>query len=127
VDPVDAEAMLKFITDRQIYEQVICTAVIGARRQLWLATADLKDLYVEKNGRMAPFLEVLSDLIARNVEIRLLHAKELHGSGIIINDAFDAMNYPYPNPPTVHKMEPRRMSDMELTMAFCTMGPGFKK
>jgi len=57
----------------------------------------------------------------------LLHAKELHGSGIIINDAFDAMNYPYPNPPTVHKMEPRRMSDMELTMAFCTMGPGFKK
>lgn len=68
--------MLRFVTDRQIYEQVIGTAVIGARRQLWLATADLKDLYVEKNGRMAPFLEVLSDLISRNVEIRLLHARE---------------------------------------------------
>lgn len=56
----------------------------------------------------------------------LLHANELHGSGIIINDVFDAMNYPYPNPATVHRMEPRRLTDMELTMAFCTMGPGFK-
>lgn len=57
----------------------------------------------------------------------LLHAKELHGSGIIINDVFDAMNYPYPNPATLLKMEPRRSSDMELTLAFCNMGPGFTK
>lgn len=58
----------------------------------------------------------------------ILHAEELHGSGIIINDAFNAMNYPYPNPATVAPAtESRRLSDMELTMAFCTMGPGFKK
>jgi NAD(P)-dependent dehydrogenase (short-subunit alcohol dehydrogenase family) len=61
----------------------------------------------------------------------LLHAKELHGSGIIINDAFNAMNYPYPNQATAPKpgmgMEMHRLSDMELTMAFCTMGPGFAK
>jgi phosphatidylserine/phosphatidylglycerophosphate/cardiolipin synthase-like enzyme len=43
---------------------------------LWLATADLKDLHVHKQGRMVPFLEVLSDLVRGNVEIRLLHAKE---------------------------------------------------
>jgi len=55
----------------------------------------------------------------------ILHAKELHGSGIIINDAFLAMNYPFPNPATVSRMESRRLSDMELTMAFCNMGPGF--
>src|SRR5690554_1897924 len=52
----------------------------------------------------------------------ILHAEELHGSGIIINDAFKAMNYPFPNPDTVQNMESRRLSDMELTMAFCTMG-----
>jgi NAD(P)-dependent dehydrogenase (short-subunit alcohol dehydrogenase family) len=60
----------------------------------------------------------------------ILHAEELHGSGIIINDAFTAMNYPYPNPATAPKappVPPHRLSDMELTMAFCTMGPGFKK
>ncbi|NLO47342.1 MAG: SDR family oxidoreductase [Clostridiales bacterium] len=57
----------------------------------------------------------------------ILHAETLHGSGIIITDAFEAMNYPYPNPATVRKNESRRLSDMEMTMAFCTMGPGFGK
>jgi len=47
-----------------------------ARRFLWIATSDLKDLYVDKGGGMVPFLEILSDLIKRQVEIRLLHAKE---------------------------------------------------
>jgi len=68
--------MLKFVTDREIYEEVLCGAVPKARHQLWLATADLKDLHVHKAGGMVPFLEVLSGLAARSVEIRLLHAKE---------------------------------------------------
>ncbi|MBN2272612.1 MAG: hypothetical protein JXN61_18510 [Sedimentisphaerales bacterium] len=68
--------MLQFITNRQIYEKVICDKVPTARKFLWLGTSDLKDLHVDKKGRMVPFLEVLSDLVKRSVEIRLLHAKE---------------------------------------------------
>ena len=68
--------MLEFITDRDIYEKVICGRIGKARRFLWIATSDLKDLYVDKGGGMVPFLEILSDLIKRQVEIRLLHAKE---------------------------------------------------
>ena len=68
--------MLEFITDAKIYERVICERIPKARRFLWLATADLKDLYVSKQGKMVPFLEILSDLVTKNVEIRLLHAKE---------------------------------------------------
>jgi phosphatidylserine/phosphatidylglycerophosphate/cardiolipin synthase-like enzyme len=68
--------MLKFVTDREIYDQVVCEAIPRARRLLWLATADLKDLHVHKRGKMVPFLEILSDLAKKNVEIRLLHAKE---------------------------------------------------
>lgn len=68
--------MLEFVTDIQIYEKVICQQIPKARQLLWLATSDLKDMYVEKRGRMVPFLEVLSGLVDRNVEIRLLHAKE---------------------------------------------------
>ena len=68
--------MLKFITDRQIYEEVVCGMIPRARRLLWLATADLKDLHVRKRGQMVPFLEVLSDLVRSNVEVRLLHARE---------------------------------------------------
>ena len=68
--------MLEFITDRDIYKKVICGLTSKARKFVWIATSDLKDLYVEKSGRMVPFLEILSDLIARHVEVRLLHAKE---------------------------------------------------
>jgi phosphatidylserine/phosphatidylglycerophosphate/cardiolipin synthase-like enzyme len=68
--------MLKFVSDREIYEEVICQAVPKARQLLWLATSDLKDLHVRKGRKMVPFLEVLSDLIDRKVEVRLLHAKE---------------------------------------------------
>ena len=68
--------MLEFIKDREIYDKVICGHIPKAERFVWLATADLKDLHVDKNGKMVPFLEVLSDLVRGHVEIRLLHAKE---------------------------------------------------
>jgi phosphatidylserine/phosphatidylglycerophosphate/cardiolipin synthase-like enzyme len=68
--------MAEFVKDREIYEKVITGLVPKAKKFLWLATADLKDLHVDKNGKIVPFLEVLSDLIKKNVEIRLLHAKE---------------------------------------------------
>ena len=68
--------MFRFVTDREIYEEIVGGMIPKTRQFLWLATADLKDLHVHKRGRMVPFLEILSDLIGRNVEIRLLHAKE---------------------------------------------------
>lgn len=68
--------MLEFITNRDIYDKVVCERIPKAKHYVWLATADLKDMYVDKKRSMVPFLEVLSDLVAKNVEIRLLHAKE---------------------------------------------------
>jgi phosphatidylserine/phosphatidylglycerophosphate/cardiolipin synthase-like enzyme len=47
-----------------------------AKEFLWIATSDIKDMYVKKKNRMVPFLEILSDLIERNVSVRLIHAKE---------------------------------------------------
>ncbi|MDR2530024.1 MAG: SDR family oxidoreductase [Oscillospiraceae bacterium] len=57
----------------------------------------------------------------------ILNAERIHGSGIIMSDAFLAMDYPFPNKDTAPKLDPnaRRLTDMDLTMAFCTMGPGF--
>ena len=55
----------------------------------------------------------------------ILNAGRLHGSGISVFDAFNAMNYPYPNPGAVRKRDARRLSDGELTLVFCNMGPGF--
>ena len=79
-----------FITNREIYEKVILEAVPQSRRFLWVATADLKDLYAAKGRRMVPFLEILSDLVSAGVSIRLLHAKE---PGPAFREDFDR----YPN------------------------------
>jgi len=68
--------MVELIRDRDIYEEVILSRIPKAKKFLWLATADLKDLHVDKQGKMVPFLEILSDLVTRRIEIRLLHAKE---------------------------------------------------
>ena len=68
--------MFEFITDKDVYEKVICGRVGKTHKFLWIATSDLKDLHVQKNNKMVPFLEIFSDLVTRHVEIRLLHAKE---------------------------------------------------
>ena len=40
-------------------------------------TSDIKDMYVGAGGRdMVPFLEVLDTLVKRDVEVRLIHAKD---------------------------------------------------
>jgi len=57
----------------------------------------------------------------------ILNAEKLSGSGIIMNDAFDAMNYPFPNPETAKRNKLRRLSDYEMTMVLCNMGMGFEE
>lgn len=69
--------MIQFVSNREIYERVIRDRVPYAKRRLWIATADIKDMYVETGGsEMVPFLKVLAQLIGRGVEVRLIHAKE---------------------------------------------------
>ena len=69
--------MTTFLSNRAIYETVIRDAVPKTRERLWIATADIKDMYVETGGRdMVPFLAALDGLLKRGVEIRLIHAKE---------------------------------------------------
>ncbi len=80
----------EFITDRQIYERVLQERVPKALDFIWIGTSDIKDLHVDSNRRMVPFLKVLSDLIKNHVSIRLIHAKE---PGKRFRDDFDK----YPN------------------------------
>ena len=69
--------MIRFLSDRSIYERVIRDAVPRAEERVWIATADIKDLQVEKgDGGVRPFLGVLAELVRKGVEVRLVHAKE---------------------------------------------------
>ena len=67
--------MLSFISDTAHYSSVL-DLVMKAKETLWIGTADIKDLYVAQGKAEKPFLGVLSDLIGKDVEIRLIHAKE---------------------------------------------------
>ena len=64
------------VTDRRIYERVIQETVAQAESFVWIATADIKDLHVDRGKRMVPFLSALSDLIDDGVVVRIIHAKE---------------------------------------------------
>jgi NAD(P)-dependent dehydrogenase (short-subunit alcohol dehydrogenase family) len=55
----------------------------------------------------------------------ITRAKELHGSGIMIEQAFRQMDWPYPKPETVRKADFQRIDDMALSLVFAIMGPGF--
>ena len=67
--------MLSFISDTVHYSSVL-DLVTKARETLWIGTADIKDLYVVQGKTEKPFLGVLSELIGKGVEVRLIHAKE---------------------------------------------------
>ena len=68
--------MITYIADIDHYSQVIAQ-IPKVKRLLWIATADLKDLYVEKKDQsVVPLLQILNDLVKKGVEVRLLHAKE---------------------------------------------------
>ena len=67
--------MIQYIADRDHYTHVLqrCAAV---KHDLWIGTADLKDLYLGKGTKVEPFLAVLDRLLKQGVEVHLLHAKE---------------------------------------------------
>ncbi|HEX7476835.1 MAG TPA: phospholipase D family protein [Polyangiales bacterium] len=76
---------VQLLSGKAHYEQVV-QPVAEAKRSVWIATANLKELMVEDprvqpgrhrtRGRSAyrSVLEVFDELAARNVELRILHA-----------------------------------------------------
>ena len=63
--------MIQYIANGEHFKEVI-ERIPKVKKQLWIGTADIKDLYVEDK----PLLGILANLISRGKEIRLIHAKE---------------------------------------------------
>ncbi len=83
-DSADRQVSLRVVADREHYDQVM-NAVLEARQSVWIATANLKDVMVEdprvipgrrrgRRGNYRSVLDVLAELAAQGVELRLLHA-----------------------------------------------------
>ena len=67
--------MTTYISNTSHYKEVL-SRVLSVKQTLWIGTADIKDLYVNVDGEVKPFLEIIAQLIRRGVEVRLIHAKE---------------------------------------------------
>jgi len=68
--------MHQLLLNREIYEELIQERISLAKRFLWIVTADIKDMHVERYGGYVPFLELLAELVSNGVAVRLIHAKE---------------------------------------------------
>lgn len=79
------DSVLKYISNEDHYNEVL-SRVAGVRRSLWIGTADIKDLHVNVANGSTPFLGVLANLLRRNIELRLIHAKE---PGLVFREEFD--------------------------------------
>ena len=64
-----------YIKNKEHYSQVL-SRVKKVRQSLWIGTADIKDLYVDEGSTKQPFLGTLAQLLKREVEVRMVHAKE---------------------------------------------------
>ena len=94
-----------FVQDRMIYTEVIAKLIPQTKQRLWIATADIKDMYVEQNGTMVPFLKILADLIGNVIEVTPRHRRnreffalnECSTDGSQVNgfDAFELLAHGY--------------------------------
>ena len=68
--------MHRLVLNRDIYTEILQQEIPAAQRYLWLVTADIKDLHVERRKKFIPFLAILNQLVENGVHVRLFHAKE---------------------------------------------------
>ena len=83
--------MPALITNKETFNQIFIKKLPKAKNFVWIATADIKDLHIPAAvKRQVSFLKMISDLVGKGVEVRLIHAKE---PGPRFRESFDK----YPN------------------------------
>lgn len=65
----------ELLQGRALYREVVLGKLAHARESVWIATANVKAMFVEQGGQFAPVLELFDALAARGVALRLLHAE----------------------------------------------------
>jgi len=93
---------ITYLEDAEIYDRVLREALPRCERSVLIATANLKDCRIEINGRFRSMVHVLESLVARGVEVRLLHAGvpseaflgSLRSGGLLREDRFHMRRCP---------------------------------
>jgi phosphatidylserine/phosphatidylglycerophosphate/cardiolipin synthase-like enzyme len=59
----------------ELYREVVLQKLRFARESVSIATANVKDMQIERDGKYASILKLFDELAQRGVELRLLHAE----------------------------------------------------
>jgi phosphatidylserine/phosphatidylglycerophosphate/cardiolipin synthase-like enzyme len=75
--PAERPYRMAFLEGRRLYQQVIEEGIACAERSVWIATANLKELWIAggRRGRYRSILKLFAELHGRGVELRILHAE----------------------------------------------------
>jgi phosphatidylserine/phosphatidylglycerophosphate/cardiolipin synthase-like enzyme len=65
----------KIVTGFDLHEKVIVEQVLNAKRTVWIATANLKDMHIAMARGYVPILEALDQMAGRGVRFRMIHAE----------------------------------------------------
>lgn len=82
--------MIRYVKNEEHYD-LLLEQIAKVKHTLWIGTADLKDLYVKKEGKAVPFLALLDEKVRQGVSVRLLHAKEPGGNFCNDFDSYPAL------------------------------------
>ena len=58
-----------------LHEVVVTERLLNAQRNVWIATADLKDMHIRNGKHFVPILSVFNAMAERGVAFRIIHAK----------------------------------------------------
>lgn len=65
----------QLLSGAELYRQVVLKRLVEARESVWISTANVKAMFIERGGRFRSILELFSELAGRGVELRILHAE----------------------------------------------------
>ena len=63
------------LANGELYREVVQRKLLHARESVWIATANVKEMFVETGAGFRSILELFDELRERGVELRLLHAE----------------------------------------------------
>jgi phosphatidylserine/phosphatidylglycerophosphate/cardiolipin synthase-like enzyme len=65
----------ELLSGAELYREVVLGRMAHARESVWISTANVKAMFVEQDGEYRSILALFSQLAARGVELKLLHAE----------------------------------------------------
>lgn len=65
----------RLLSGKELYREVVLARLAQARESVWISTANVKAMLVERGGRFEPVVSLFAELASRGVELRLLHAE----------------------------------------------------